>query len=101
MDLASVSHLLESRDEEINGLPISLNHFGQFCNAHFRLNSVELSVELSFHLLSTLNGVPWQCCIQIECYPCQRVRKQSKIEIIEILVVSQLPTLHSESNNML
>ena len=36
-----------------------------------------------------------------ECCPYQRVRKQSKLEMIEILIVIQLPTLHSESNNML
>ena len=33
--------------------------------------------------------------------PCKRVKKQSKLEMIEILVVSQLPILHSESRNML
>ena len=101
MDLTSVSHLLESGDEHISNLPISLSHSRQFCNAHFKLNSKELSVELSFHLLPTLNEVPWQCCILSECCPYQRVRKQSKLEVIEILVVSQFPILHSESNNML
>ena len=58
-------------------------------------------MELLFHLLLTSNGVLGQCCIPSECCPCQRVRNQSKIEMIEILIVSQLPTLHSESNNML
>ena len=34
-----------------------------------------------------------------ECCP-QKVRKQSKLEIIEILIVSQLPTMYSESSNI-
>ena len=100
MDLTSISHLLEQGDEQINDLPISLSHSGQFYNAHFRLSLEELSVELSFHLLPTSIGVPCKCCIPSECCPYQRVRKQSKLEMIEILVVSQLPTLHSESSNM-
>ena len=101
MDLTSVSHLCKPGDKKINSLPISLIHSGQFYNAHFRLSLEELSVELPFHLLPTSNGVPWQCCIPSECCPYQRVRKQYKLEMIEILIVSQLPTLHSESNNML
>ena len=75
MDLAYVYHLLELEDEQINDLPISLSHFGQFYNAHFKLSPDELSVELPFHLLSTSNGVPWQCCIPSECCLSQRVRK--------------------------
>ena len=47
MDLASVSHILEPVNKEINGLPISLSNSRQFCNAHFRLSLEELSVELS------------------------------------------------------
>ena len=94
MDLASISHILEPGDEQINNLPISLSHSGQFCNAHFGLSLEELSVELSFHLLPTLNGVPWQFCIPSKWCPCQR-------EMIEILVVSQFLILDSESSNML
>ena len=99
MDRAFVSHLLELGDEKINGLPISLSHSRQFYNAHFRLNPEVLSVELPFHLLPTSNRVPWQFCIPSECCPCQKIRKQSKLEMIEI--VSQLATMHSESSNML
>ena len=51
MNLASVLHLLETRDEQIKGPPISLSHFGQFYDAHFRFRPKELSVELPFHLL--------------------------------------------------
>ena len=101
MDLASVSHLLELGDEQISNLLISLSRYGQFCNAHFRLSSEKLSMELSFHLLPTSNRIPWQCCIPNACCPCQRVKKQYKLEMIEIFVVNQLPTLHSESSNML
>ena len=101
MNLASVSHILEPRDEQINDLPISLSQFGQFYNAHFGLSLEKLSVELPFHILPTSNGVPWQCCIPSECCLNQRVRKQSKLEMIEIFVVSQLLILHSESSNML
>ena len=101
MDLASVTHLLELGDEQINGLPISLSHYGQFYNGHFRLSPEDLSVELPFHLLPTSSGVPCQCCIPSERCPCQRVRKRSELEIIEIVIVSQFLLLHSESNNML
>ena len=59
MDLASVSHLLEMGDKQISGLPISLSHSGQLCNAYFKLNLEEPSVELPFHFLPTLYGVPW------------------------------------------
>ena len=55
---SSVSHILDSGDEQINGLPVSLSHFGQFFNAHFRLSLEKLSVELPFHLLPTLYGAP-------------------------------------------
>ena len=101
MDLAYVSHLLEPGDEKTSDLSISLSHSRQLCDAHFKLSPEELSVELPFHLLQPSDGVPWQGCILSECFPCQRVRKQSKLEMIEILVVSQFPTWHSESSNML
>ena len=55
MDLVSISHLLESRDEQISGLPISLSNSEQLCNAHFRLGPEELNMELPFHLLPTSN----------------------------------------------
>ena len=58
-------------------------------------------MELPFHFLPTSNEVLWQCSIPSECCPCKKVRKQSKLEMIEILVVSQLSTLHSAFNNML
>ena len=58
MDLAYVSHLLETGDEQISGLPISLSHCGQFYDVHLKFILEELSVELPFHLLSTLYGVP-------------------------------------------
>ena len=59
MDLAFVSHLLETGDKQIKDLPISLSHSGQLCNAQFRFSPEELSVELPFHFLPTLYGVPW------------------------------------------
>ena len=40
------------------------------------------------------NVIPSECC------SCQRVRKQSKLQMIEIPIVSQLPILLSESSNM-
>ena len=46
MNLASISHLLDSGDKQISGLPISLSYFGQFYNAHFNLNLENLSMEL-------------------------------------------------------
>ena len=58
MDLAYVSHLLESGDKQISGFPISLSHSGQFYNTHFRLSPEELSVELSFHPRLTSNEIP-------------------------------------------
>ena len=44
MDLAPISNLLEMGYNQINGLPISLSHSGQFCDTHFRLSPEELSV---------------------------------------------------------
>ena len=59
MDLAFVSHLLETGDKQINDLHISLSNSGHLCDAHFQLSPEELSMELPFHFLSTLYGVPW------------------------------------------
>ena len=38
---------------------------------------------------------------QVNVAPVKELGNSLKLEIIEILVVSQLPTLHSESSNML
>ena len=69
MELASNSHLLEMGDKQISSLPISLSHFGQFCDAHFKLSpedrvwnclsiSYQLCTEFLGNVVYQVNATP-------------------------------------------